>query len=388
LTPELRYSTDDEPEAPTGDELIQRAESLVPLLRKNAIAAERLRRLPDESVRALDEAGIFRMVQPVHRGGFGTDPQTISKVTTLIASGCPSTTWIMLIYSAVAQLAELLPDEALAEMYASPHPKISGVFGRAGAVIEPVAGGYRVRGSGRWPFNSGCNHAQWDLLRLVIEEPAGSTWPAFAAVPLSDLTIVDDWNVMGASGTGSNSVTCEDLFIPEHRVTKLTTSDVRTVLREDLTAAHTAALPLGMTRYAFEAFRELAETHGIQHLGYERMVDAPVVHAGMGTAAVNIKLIEAFQQWAMSATDAETAHFTPEDTALRRVGSARCFRLARETIQTLFELCPSSEIHSERPIQRLLRDVYVFEHQHANSLYINNELYGRHLTEGPADAPA
>lgn len=126
------------------EELIRRAESLVPLLRKNAERAERLRRLPDDSVRALEEAGLFRMTQPVDRGGHGSDASTISKVMTLIASGCPSTTWVMMIYSSVGELAELLPEEALAEIYANPHPRIAGVFGRAGAVVERAEGGFRA----------------------------------------------------------------------------------------------------------------------------------------------------------------------------------------------------------------------------------------------------
>jgi 3-hydroxy-9,10-secoandrosta-1,3,5(10)-triene-9,17-dione monooxygenase len=132
------------PVAPDG--LVGRAESLVPLLRANAARAEQLRHIPDDSVRALEEAGLFRMTRPVCRGGYGTDATTISKVMTSIASGCASTTWVMMIYSSVGERAELLSDEALAEIYASPHPKIAGVFAKSGAVVERVEGGSRARG--------------------------------------------------------------------------------------------------------------------------------------------------------------------------------------------------------------------------------------------------
>ena len=361
---------------PAPDELVRRAESLIPRLRENAADAERLRRLPEDSVRALEQAGLFRMTQPVRYGGYGTDTATVATVMTSIASGCASTAWVMMIYSAVAQLTQLLSEEVLAEMYASPGPRIAGVFGRTGAVVERVERGFRVRGSGRWPFNSGCHHAAWDLLLLMVAESDGSSWPAFAAVPISDLAICDDWHVMGALGTGSNTVTCGELFIPEHRVTRLT-MDVRKVVRQDLTAANNVALPLGMARYALESFRELAKTHGIRHLGYEKMTDAPVVHAAVTTAAVNVKLIEAYQQWALSAVDPSTGELSPDDAAILPAGSAGCFRLAREAIETLYAVCPSVEIQLERPIQRLLRDMHVFEHQHAISLYTNYELYGR-----------
>jgi alkylation response protein AidB-like acyl-CoA dehydrogenase len=358
--------------------LISRAESLVSLLRENAVKAEELRRLPDDSVRALDEAGLFRMTQPVRHGGYGTDAATVARVMTLIASGCAATTWVMMIYNAVADLAELLPQQALAEIYADAHPKIAGVFGKAGAVIEPVDGGFRVRGQGRWPFNSGCHHAAWDLLRVTVEQPDRPSGTAFAAVPMSDLTICDDWHVMGALGTGSNTVTCGELFIPEHRVGHLT-GDPRSVIRMDLSVAQNVTLPLGMARHALEYFLALARTHGIAHLGYERMVDAPVVHAAVTTAAVNIKMIEAYQQWALSALDPGTGGMDQRDRAILGAGSSGCFRLAREAIEGLYALCPSAEIHLERPMQRLIRDVHVFEHQHALTPFINYELYGRVL---------
>jgi alkylation response protein AidB-like acyl-CoA dehydrogenase len=369
---------DREPQPPSSDELISRAEALVPLLRENAVKAEQLRRLPEDSVQALDEAGLFRMTQPVRHGGYGTDPATVAAVMTLIASGCAATTWIMMIYGAVADLAELLPEKALAEIYAASHPKIAGVFGKAGAVIEPVDGGFRVRGQGRWPFNSGCHHAAWDLLRVTVEQPDGAGGTAFAAVPMADLTICDDWHVMGALGTGSNTVTCGELFIPEHRVGHLT-ADPRSVIRMDLSVAQNVTLPLGMARHALESFLDLAKSHGIAHLGYARMVDAPVVHAAVTTAAVHIKMIEAYQQWALSALDPTTGGMDQQDRAILGAGSSCCFRLAREAIEGLYALCPSAEIHLERPMQRLIRDVHVFEHQHAITPFINYELYGRQL---------
>jgi alkylation response protein AidB-like acyl-CoA dehydrogenase len=365
---------------PSPDELVGRAASLVPLLRENATKAEQLRRLPDETIRALEEAGLFRMLQPVARGGYGYDAATLSKVMTLIASGCASTIWVMSIYSSVAQLAELLSEEALVEIYAHEHARIAGVFGKSGAVLEPVRGGYRVRGEGRWPFNSGCRHATWDLLRVTVEESDGAKWPAFAAVPMADLTICDDWDVMGAMGTGSNSVSCVGLTIPAYRVARVP-QDLRAVLNPEISAAQSCALPLGMARHALEAFLKLARTAGINHLGYARMGDAPVVQAAVARAAVDIKLIEAFQQ---SVLTARTGGIVPDsgEAAVLSIGSVRCLELARGVIENLFALAPSTEIHRTKSLQRLLRDVHVFEHQHAASPFINYELYGRRLFAG------
>jgi alkylation response protein AidB-like acyl-CoA dehydrogenase len=360
---------------PSPSELLDRALALVPLLRENAPKTEQLRCLPEGSIRALEDAGLFRVLQPVARGGYETDPATLSRIMTAIASGCASTTWVMMIYSSVGQLAELLSEQALAEIYAGPHPKIAGVFGRAGATVERVEGGFRVRGEGFWPFNSGCRHASWDLLKLTVEEPDGSTWPAFAAIPMTDLTYCDDWDVMGAMGTGSNSVSCGELFIPGHRVAAVP-KDLRGVIRPDVSAATNCALPLGMARYAVEAFAELARSHGINHLGYARMGDAPIVQSAIAQAMVDVKLIECYQQWVLSPYTIG-AEINPKDVPVMGIGSVRCFELTRGIVERLLALCPSSEIKRSQPIQRLLRDIHVFEHQHAATPYLNYEMFGR-----------
>jgi 3-hydroxy-9,10-secoandrosta-1,3,5(10)-triene-9,17-dione monooxygenase len=368
---------DRETTAPAGEELIRRAESLVPLLRANAERAEQLRRLTDDTVRAVEDAGLFRMLQPVRHGGYGTKPATVAKVMTLIASGCPSTAWVMQIYSGIARLAEVLPDEALAEVYASEQPKIAGTFGRAGAVADPVEGGFRIRGGGTWPFNSGCHHADWDLLRLEIVETDGSRTDAFAIVPLSDLTISDDWNVMGASATGSNSVECGDIFIPEHRVSRATMQAFASLRGGELAGAFTVMMPLGMARYALDAFLELARSRGITMLGYGRMIDAPAVQIAVATARVNIALIEAFQHWVLSSLEPGAEPIA--DEMLPGAGSAGCYRLARQAIEGLYELCPTDGIRLAMPLQRLLRDLHSFTHQGAMAPYVNYERYGRHL---------
>lgn len=358
-------------------ELIRRAESLVGLLRANAEEAERLRHLPDESVRAVEEAGLFRMLQPVNRGGFGTPAVMVAKAMTIIASGCPSTAWVMQIYCGISRLAEILPEQALAEVYAHPHPKIAGSFAKAGATAVPVEGGFRIRGGGRWGFNSGCYHAGWDLLRLQIDETGGSTSDAFCLIPMSELTICDDWKVMGGSGTGSDSVECGDLFIPEHRVSRSTTQAFESLRGGELSFAFTAMLPLGMARYALETFLELAKSRGITMLGYERMTDAPLVQVAVATAHLNIKLIEAYQHWILSSLQPGADPI--DDPMLPGAGGAACYRLARQAIESVYEVCPTDEIRLERPLQRLLRDLHAFTHQGAMAPYVNYEKYGRYL---------
>jgi alkylation response protein AidB-like acyl-CoA dehydrogenase len=323
------------------------------------------------------------MLMPANRGGYGTDAATAATAMTHIASGCPATAWVLQIYSGIGRMAESLPEETLAEVYAErPNAKFAGTFGSAGAICAAIDGGCRIRGRGRWPFNSGCHHADWNLLRVSVEERDGTVSDAFCLIPLSELTIVDDWHVMGAAGTGSNSVECGELFIPEHRVSRRV-ADAFAVLRVgDMGYAFTAALPLGMARYALEAFHDLARGRGIRMLGYDKMYDSAIVQTAVATAHTNIKMIEAYQHWVLSTLQPGAERIT--DPMLTGAGGTACYKLAREAIERLFEVCPTDEIRLDRPIQRLLRDLIAFTHQGAMAPYVNWERYGRHLVGASA----
>jgi len=167
------------------------------------------------------------------------------------------------------------------------------------------------------------------------------------------------------------------LFIPKHRVSRRIADVFQLLQVGDMGYAFMAALPLGMARYALEAFHDLAKGRGIRMLGYEKMYDAPVVQTAIATARAHITMIESYQHWVLSTLQPGAERIT--DPMLTGAGGTLCYKLAREAIERLFEVCPTDEIRLDRPLQRLLRDLIAFTHQGAMAPYVNWERYGRHL---------
>ncbi len=87
---------------------------------------------------------------------------------------------------------------------------------------EAVAGGWRV--NGRWPFASGCQHADWMFGVCVVTEggkrllgPAGRGGPPLLRgvfLPARDWQIEDTWYVAGLKGTGSHHIALRDAVVP------------------------------------------------------------------------------------------------------------------------------------------------------------------------------
>ena len=77
----------------TREEMVQRASALVPRLRERAERTEQLRRLPDETVADLVDAGLMRIVTPDRFGGLGLDFDAKLEVALELGRGCGSTAW-------------------------------------------------------------------------------------------------------------------------------------------------------------------------------------------------------------------------------------------------------------------------------------------------------
>src|SRR5688500_1823973 len=173
--------------------LVAQATALIPMLRKHAASAERARRVPQESLEALSQAGIFKMTAPRAYGGVEADFHTQCDVLAHLARGCPSTSWVATIFSAMSWLAGTFPDQTQEEIFADGDPRISGVF-------SPTGGGVRKDGglvvSGRWGFNTGCHGARWTVLNAVVGTGADAV-PTCVIAKSQDLTIVDDWHATG-----------------------------------------------------------------------------------------------------------------------------------------------------------------------------------------------
>ncbi len=72
---------------PSRAELVQRVTDIVPVLRANAQWGDQHRRLADESVDAMIDSGVLRMLVPTHYGGYESDMQTIVDVGIQLGRG-------------------------------------------------------------------------------------------------------------------------------------------------------------------------------------------------------------------------------------------------------------------------------------------------------------
>ena len=199
-----------------GSTVVAGVRDLLPVLRERAQEAEDARNVPGESVKAIEETGFFRLLQPVRFGGMEAEPLTFLSAVRLIASACGSTGWVASVLGVHPWQLALFPPAAQDEVWAGdPATRMSSSYAPTGRA-EAVDGGHRL--TGRWSFSSGCDHATWVLLGAIVPEGDGRSadFRTFL-LPASDYVIDDVWDTVGLRGTGSNDIVVDGAFVPEHR---------------------------------------------------------------------------------------------------------------------------------------------------------------------------
>ena len=370
--------------------LVERTAALVPMLRQYAAAAEKERRVPQATLGALDQAGVFRMMAPKKLGGDEADFETQSRVLAEIARACPSTSWVATIYSAMVWVASAFPDQAQDEVFAAGVPRIAGVFSPTGTAVRQ---GSRFVVNGRWPYNTGCHGAEWTVVVALVTSDAGDPVPYCVLVRSAELTIVDDWFASGMAGTGSNTVVAEGIVVPAHRALPL--SDMvegRYPERHNsgnpyfnyplaqVLVVNAGGTPLGIARGALEAFFDRLPGRGIMYTTYADKSAAPVTHLQVGEASLKIDSAAAHVQRAAAILDgSQGAILTVRDRVRSRAHVGYATGLAREAVDLLFYASGASSIQSHVPMQRFQRDMQALANHAIMHAPTAVELHGRVL---------
>ena len=126
--------------------LVQRARDMVPFLKEMASRAETERKVPEETVQKMKDAGFFRVLQPKRWGGYEMDPQVFFDIQLTLAEGCMSTAWIygvIAVHNWQIALFELKAQQDIWERYTS--ILIASSYMPVGKVV-PVEGGFKFSG--------------------------------------------------------------------------------------------------------------------------------------------------------------------------------------------------------------------------------------------------
>jgi indole-3-acetate monooxygenase len=361
---------------------VDRARAAAELIAPLSARIERERGLPPEAVRALVEAGVYKMLVPREFGGGEAPAATLLEVIEELARADGSAGWCAMIGATSGLMSVFLEPDFAREVYGPPGAITCGSFAPMGRA-EPAEGGYRVRG--RWPFASGCEHASWRMGGALVADEVGAV-PAVRSVLFraDETRVIDTWQVSGLCGTGSHDVEVGEIVVPAARVFSLFGAPrhrgaVYRVPIFGLLAAGVAAVSLGIARRAVDAFVELAA--GKRPLDAKRSIaHRELVQLTLAQAEAKVRSSRAFLFDALGRVvdEAGGGEASLRSRALLRIAAAQAAAESAAAVGLVYHAGGASSIYAASPLQRCFRDANVAT-QHVMVNATSTTLAGRVL---------
>ncbi|MCZ2528263.1 3-hydroxy-9,10-secoandrosta-1,3,5(10)-triene-9,17-dione monooxygenase oxygenase subunit [Streptomyces sp. NPDC059506] len=375
------------------NQVLESVRALLPAIAERAGRTDESGRVPDETVRDLAAAGVFRMLQPGRHGGLEGDPVDFFRVVREIAAACASTGWVASVLGVHPWHVGLFDDRAQTEVWGRDRDtRISSSYAPVGRLVPDGDGGHRL--SGRWRFSSGCEHADWALLGALAVGAEGRPVDFLTVlVPRSDYRIEQVWDVVGLRGTASNDIVVEDAVVPAHRVMrnyeqaqlrgpgqKANTGPLyRLPFAAVFTHAITAPL-IGAAAGAHDHYTGVMRERVRLSLGGGRFTEDPYAQVAVARAACEIDaaVLQTERNLAELAECAAARGPIPVELRLRtRRDQVRATERAVEAVDLLFRTAGGMSLRRGHPLERAWRDV------HAGSVHVANDvertlaMYGR-----------
>jgi 3-hydroxy-9,10-secoandrosta-1,3,5(10)-triene-9,17-dione monooxygenase len=385
------------------EEMVARARALAPAIAARAEECERLRRLPDDTERALHEAGLFRVAQPARVGGAELDVGIFVDVCAEIARVCPSTAWNIGNLASHHWMLGYFPPETQAELWdVSPDVLIATSLAFPAGRGHKVDGGYEV--SGRWPLSSGVDNSDWNMLGFTLRERDDGP-PVdlrFALVHRSQYEIIDNWHAVGLCGTGSKDVATKGVFVPERHSISAWTFNGKPHAGSAVNPTPLFRLPLfslgpyvltgvmlGCAQGAYEAVVGRARKRNTTGTG--QPVNAnPTVQVKVAEASARIDTAEVVMRRACEHAMA-VARSGGESELADKVRYRRdaffSVRLCLEAVDILMGIAGSSGIYTNSIVPRLFRDAHAANAHQMFSTDTQGQIFGQHALATPGPPP-
>jgi 3-hydroxy-9,10-secoandrosta-1,3,5(10)-triene-9,17-dione monooxygenase len=375
----------------TFEEAMRRARECVPVLRERAQKCEDARVLLPENEKLLHDTGLFRFHQPKRFGGMELPFIAVVDIVAELARGCPSTAWNVGNLGCHHWILAYYEPETQHELWdENPDVLIASSIALAAGRGRKVDGGYVV--SGRWPFSSGVDNSQWNMLAVTVyEDNAAVDW-RLCVVPKSDYQIIDTWYAMGMSGTGSKDIEAKEVFVPERRALALTRCrgglehpgaayNPGPLFRVPVVASAghpLSASALGAAEGAFEIVLNCFKKRVGTYTG-AKIADFQAVQIKLAEARALIDSATHLMRRSALGFDEYADKGTVPDipTKLRwRAQNAYAVAQCRKAAEVLWSCYGANALYTRDPFQRFMRDLMALNQHFSFSFDIAGSAYG------------
>jgi alkylation response protein AidB-like acyl-CoA dehydrogenase len=344
---------------------------LAPSIAARSAEIESMGRIPADLVQSLKEIGMFRALVPKSHGGMELDLMSAFEIMTELSRTDGSVGWNSHVGFGVPTALPLLGREMYDRIYQNgPDVIVAGAIQPLGTA-EAVEGGYRV--SGRWPFASGCEYADWIAAACIMTKNGEPLLGPSGDMPLMRLVVLpahrwvieDTWHAIGLKGSGSQHVVLRDALASADHFVDLFGGVP--CIPGPLYSSSAHFIPLlhgpvavGIAEAALNDIVEMARNGRKQFRAAKPMRDTDMFQSELGRAQADLKAAKTYLQMQTASHWDHACAGTLKGESLMVEGTQAAVWVTRACLrvaETCFALGGGSAVYDSSPLQRRLRDL-------------------------------
>lgn len=352
------------------DRLIDEAGDLASMVAPAADRINRQRRIAEDIVGPIIEAGHFRLLLPRSLDGSELAHPDFLKIVRIYAEADASVGWCINQNNVFSTNSVRVSQSVAEEIWGNPKTVVTNGPPRPGTKAVKTDGGYSL--TGRWDFSSGISHASWVAALAPVHDEVGNDTKEMRTflIPKSQVKVVDEWFVGGLRGTASLSFTMDDHFVPAERSYGLEEpsrepGDLYVIHTTPMFASGFATVALGVARSGLDFAIDLTKRK-VQHGGSSVVSEDATTHRAIGQAEAAWNSARAFLAEATSEmwdTVTQTHELPTAQRIKVRLAGTHATRTAADVVNAAYTICGSTAIFESNTIQRCFDDVHAIRQQ-------------------------
>ena len=352
------------------ERLIEQAHALASTVSYAVERIDKERRIPEDIVRPIIDAGFFRLLLPKSLGGYELAHPDFLKIVRIFSESDASVGWCINQNNVFSTNSVRVGQSIAEEIWGDSLTVVTNGPPRPDSTATKCPNGYRL--SGNWDFSSGISHASWVAALAPVRNSDGSQTNEMRTflIDKSEIEVIDEWFVGGLRGTASLSFKAQDVFVKSERSYGQSEPSrepgaLYVIHTTPMFASGFATVALGVARTALDFAINLTKRKTQQGAANVLSVDTTTQRL-IGQSEASWHSARAFldeavnQMWQCAV---ENHRLDTQERINVRLAGTHAIRTSADIVDTAYSLCGSSAIFDSTTIQRCFRDAHAIRQQ-------------------------
>ena len=314
---------------------------------------------------ALLAAGLLGLKLPLELGGAEADPVTQMMVISELANIDTSAAWCTMVSATnVGSAGAFLPDKGIEQVFRKGnHPMIAGVGMPFGEAKKVDGNSFEI--SGKWPYGSGIKTSTWVAAGAKVNQEV-NTVEIRAILRKDEVQIIENWDVSGLRGSGSNDFSAEKVRIPNYMTWAGDDSPKRggnlyNIQRPAFVVFGHAGIALGTARRALKEITSYSQERTRRWPGQNTISSNAIFQSEIGQLelklrAMNALAVQEFEEALRYAQEGKKLS-EKEQAKIRAIGSW-VTKESLDIVTKSFQYAGGTALNKNNSLQQCFRDMY------------------------------